>query len=97
MAKYVVMRKDVCAGLLYKHDNSQFKIYNDNNKEVSLPASDGNPCRGMLFRVNILGLAKDLIYTTPTFYPIEGVTSNIPSQNEFLVGNYTKLGELLEY
>ena len=84
MTKYVAKRKDVCAGELLKPENVTIKAYYSFNNEVSkeelakqgignINAYGGLVCRGMLFNVNENGLANDLIYTTPTNYPINGI------------------------
>ncbi len=49
-------------------------------------------CRAMLFQIDKEGLANDLIYTTPTNYPID---SNL--DNDFFIKKYVALDELLRY
>ncbi len=107
MSKYVATRKDVCAGKLLKIDVPSFKIFDGNNNEVSqeqlaeqgikFSAFGGLVCRGMLFNVNEDGLANDLIYTTPTNYPIKNEKPNIDIESEFVITNYVELEELLKY
>lgn len=107
MSKYVATRKDICAGQLLKTGNMSIKVYNGDNmvcenqfKELGISkisVSGGLVCRGMLFNVNENGLANDLIYTTPTNYPIEGVKSKIDIESEFIINHYVELEELLKY
>lgn len=54
-------------------------------------------CRGMLFNVNENGLANDLIYTTPTNYPISGIEPKIDVDRKFIIDDYVELEELLKY
>lgn len=103
MSKYVVKREEVCAGNLLKTDGLSFKILNsdksnDEIQEKGLKFSfyNGLICRPMLFKVNEEGLADDLIYTTPTNYPINGIKNNIENSN-FIINDYVKLDELLKY
>jgi len=108
MSKYVIKREDVCAGQLLKPIEMSCKIYDENHNEVSeqeliergipvLSASCGLICRGMLFNVNEDGLANDLMYTTPTNYPIEGIKSKVHIASDFYIENYVELNELLKY
>lgn len=108
MSKYVAKRKDVCAGNLLKKIGMSYKIYDEFNNEISeeklaeqgitgFSVSGGLICRGMLFNVNENGLTNDLIYNTPTNYPIKGIKSNIDISNEFIIENYVELEELLKY
>lgn len=107
MSKYVATRKDVCAGELLKIDEISFKIFDGNNNEVSqkqleeqgvnFSAFGGLVCRGMLFNVNENGLANDLIYTTPTKYPIKDKEPKIDEESEFIIDHYVELEELLKY
>lgn len=108
MSKYVATRKDVCAGQLLKTISMTFKVYDGNKNEISEDKFEelGIPeisvfgdliCRGMLFNVNENGLANDLIYTTPTNYPIEGIEPKIDVESEFIIENYVELEELLKY
>ena len=107
MSKYVAARKDVCAGELLKTGGMSFKIFDSNNNEVSqeqlaeqgisFSAFGGLVCRGMLFNVNEDGLANDLIYTTPTNYPIKDREPKINVESEFVIDNYVELEELLIY
>lgn len=107
MSKYVAARKDVCAGELLKTGGMSFKIFDSNNNEVSqeqlaeqgisFSAFGGLVCRGMLFNVNEDGLANDLIYTTPTNYPIKDREPKINVESEFVIDNYVELEELLKY
>ena len=108
MSKYVTTRKDVCAGQLLKTGGMSVKVYDSNNNEISedkfeelgipkISVSGGLVCRGMLFNVNENGLANDLIYTTPTNYPIEGVEPKIDVESEFVINHYVELEELLKY
>ena len=107
MSKYVATRKDICAGELLKTGGMSFKIFDGNNNEVSqeqlaeqgisFSAFGGLVCRGMLFNVNEDGLANDLIYTTPTNYPIRDKEPNIDVESEFIIEHYVELEELLKY
>lgn len=108
MKKYVATRRDICAGELVKMEKVTFKVYDQNGdltSEVELEAqgitnlsvTGGLVCRGMLFNVDDNGLANDLIYTTPTKYPIEGRKPNIDVESEFLIQHYVELEELLKY
>lgn len=107
MSKYVATRKDVCAGELLKTGRMSFKVFDGNDNEVSqeqlaeqgigYSSFSGLVCRGMLFNVNEYGLAHDLIYTTPTNYPIGGVEPKINVESEFVISHYVELEELLKY
>lgn len=107
MAKYVATRRDVCAGELLKTGAMSFKIFDDNNNEVSqeqlakqginFSVFGGLVCRGMLFNVNEDGLANDLIYTTPTKYPIKDKNPKIDVESQFVIDHYVELEELLKY
>ncbi len=106
--KYVATRREVCGGELLKTQKVSFKVYDQYNREVSeeelsnqgvtnIVVSGGIVCRGMLFKVDDNGLTKDLIYTTPTQYPIEGIEPKIDIESEFVVKHYVELEELLKY
>lgn len=107
MSKYVAKRKDVCAGELLKTAKMSFKIFDSDNNEVSqeklkeegisFSVFGGLICRGMLFNVNEDGLANDLIYTTPTNYPIIEKEPKIDVESEFVIDHYVELEELLKY
>lgn len=108
MKKYVANRRDVCAGELLKpigvsveaHDANGRVINVDEMKELNIPVptvSAGLVCRGMLFNVNEDGLANDLIYTTPTSYPIEGIQAKNNFESNFIITKYVELEELLKY
>lgn len=108
MKKYVATRRDVCGGELLKTQKVSFKVYDQYNREVSeeelakqgvsnIVVSGGIVCRGMTFKVDDNGLAKDLIYTTPTPYPIEGIKPKIDVESEFVIKHYVELEELLKY
>ena len=108
MSKYVATRKDICAGQLLKSIGMSYKIYDEFNREVDeqelaeqgitgFSVSGGIVCRGMLFNVNDEGLANDLIYTTPTNYPIEGIQPKVNVESEFIINHYVELEELLKY
>lgn len=107
MPKYVAARKDICAGQLLKMNTISVQVYDSNGNEVSseqlakqgmsISVSGGLVCRGMLFNVNEDGLAKDLIYTTPTCYPIEGIEPKINVESDFVINHYVELEELLKY
>lgn len=76
------------------------KNYVTTRKEVcagKLIGSCGLVCRGMLFNINDDGLANDLIYTTPTGYPIQNIEPKIEVESEFIIQNYVELEELLKY
>lgn len=106
--KYVATRKEICAGELLKTGGMSFKILDGNNNEVSeqelaeqgisnISFFGGLVCRGMLFNVNNDGLTNDLIYTTPTNYPIRDKQPKIDVASEFVVDHYVELEELLKY
>lgn len=109
MKKYVANRRDVCAGELLKpFDTIKVEAYDENGRVISVDemqelgipvptVSGGVICRGMLFNVNEDGLANDLIYTTPTNYPIEGIQPKVNVESEFIISRYVELEELLKY
>lgn len=107
MAKYVATRRDVCAGQLLKTDIISFKMFDNDNNEINkeqlakqginFSAFGGLVCRGMLFNVNEDGLANDLIYTTPTKYPIRDKNPEIETESQFVIDCYVELEELLKY
>lgn len=108
MSKYVVKRKDVCAGQLIKKMDIEFKIFDAENNEISreelekrgilnFSASAGIICRGMLFRVDENGLANDLVYTTPTPYRIDGIEPQQETDKNLIINSYVELEELLKY
>lgn len=108
MPKYVCSRKDVCAGSLIKSFDLSYKIYDENDCEISeeelakqgitnLSISGGIVCRRMLFSVNNDDLTNDLIYDTPNNYPIEGISPRKEIQSKFIVQHYVELEELLKY
>lgn len=76
------------------------KDYVTTRKEVCvgrLVEDDSLICRGMLFDINQDGLTHDLIYTTPTCYPIKGVYNKINKESSFIIDQYVELEELLKY
>ena len=108
MSKYVATRKDVCAGSLLQSSKMSYKIYDKNNNEITdkdltelgitnFSVFGGLVCRAMLFNVNEDRLANDLIYTTPTNYPIKGIRPKINVESEFIITDYVELEELLKY
>lgn len=108
MPKYVIKRQDVCAGELIKPFEISYEIFDQNHVKINEPelakhgitnfsVSGGLVCRGMLFNVNDNGLTNDLIYTTPTNYPIEGIEPKINIKSDFIVMQYVELEELLKY
>ena len=107
MSKYVIKRKDVCAGELLRKDFLSFKVFDANHNEITIEelnnqgiefsVSGGIICRGMLFNVNENNLAKDLIYTTPENYVIEGIEPKIEVESDFIIQHYVELEELLKY
>ena len=104
MSKYVVKRKDVCAGRLSQGMKITYNTCDENlgefielNYAEHFLFSAGIVCRGMLFNVNENGLANDLIYTTPTNYMIEGIRPKINVESEFIINNYVELEEVLKY
>jgi len=108
MPKYVAKRKDVCGGQLLKKIDMSYKIVDELDNEVTeqdladagifnFSISGGKICRGMLYNVNENGLANDLIYTTPTNYPIKGIDPKVASKSDFFIDNYVELDELLKY
>ena len=108
MKKYVATRKDVCAGQLLKPFEMSYQMFDESDNVVTeeklaeqgitgFSVFGGIICRGMLFDVNEDGLAKDLIYTTPTNYPIEGIQPKNNVESEFIITHYVELEELLKY
>ena len=108
MKKYVATRKDICAGQLLKTIGMSYQIVDEFDNVVTeeelaeqgitgFSVSGGIVCRGMLFNVNEDGLANDLIYTTPTNYPIEGIQPKVNVESEFIINHYVELEELLKY
>ena len=109
MGKYVANRKDVCAGKLIKPISiAEVKSFDTNGrainvekmKEIGISVPDFSVAgvyRGMLFNVNENGLANDLIYTTPTNYPIDGIKPKVATESEFMISSYVELEELLKY
>lgn len=51
----------------------------------------------MLFNVNEDWLAEDLIYTTPTKYPIIDIEPKIDIESNFIIDYCVELEELLKY
>lgn len=93
MKKYVMTRKNVCIGQLLLADGTYtYNERNENNIEWG-----GYVLRGMLFCINENGLAKDLVYETPTNYPIVGVEPKIEVKSNLMIDEYTELEELLKY
>ncbi len=109
MKKYVVTRKEICAGKLMGICDVSMTVLNQDNNELTgddlvkhsipeLSVSVGIIYRSMLFRVNENHLATDLIYTTPTKYTIKGLTPDLTDQkSHFIIDNYVELDELLKY
>ena len=109
MRKYVANRKDVCAGKLVKPiDVGEVKSFDINGRVLSAEEMEELGIlvpsfsaianyRGMLFNVNDDGLANDLIYTTPTNYPIKKVEFEAPTKSELMISSYVELEELLKY
>ena len=108
MSKYVIKRNEVCAGILCKDITANCKIYDNTGKELNLEEltkqgitnfsfSSRLICRGMLFNLDENELAHDLVYTTQTNYPIEGIESKITSSNDLKIEEYVELEELLKY
>ena len=108
--KYVVARKDVCAGQLLKvgEVDLSFTLLDRHNNEISEDELAGKGitisktfgglvCRGMLFNVNDDGFANDLIYTTPINYSIKDRESTVEMERDFVIDRYVELEELLRY
>lgn len=110
MKKYVAKRDEVCGGLLIERPNITTltpTIITENGKlsyeeatELGLPVpilqiSSYRSYRGMLLNVNDDGLSNDLIWTTPTNYPIMGKSTS--DDIDFVIDEYVELGELLKY
>lgn len=93
MPKYIVKRKDVCAGSLVKSLQLTYKI---GDKEL-LEKSNYKFYRGMLFDVNDDGLTNDLIYNTLIHYPVIENFSSTSSISDFVVCNYVNLEDVLKY
>ena len=106
--KYVISRKDVCAGQLLKSEEVLYRAYDCVGKKevtqeelakqgINFSVFSGLIFRPMLFNVNDNGLANDLIYTTPTSYPIKDMNANVSVDGEFIIDSYVELEELLKY
>ena len=85
--KYVINRKDVCAGIL--------KRTNFEHTFKGVPIKYNTIIRTMLFKVVRKKYAKDLIYTTPTKYPIENFTNK--KINNLVIQDYLELEDILKY
>ena len=104
--KYVVKRNEVCAGSLLMPLTGT-GVFFVSDKEVSTETVEemgihidifgGLVCRGMLFNVDDDNLANDLIYTTPTKYPIKDVEPKIEVQSDLLITDLVELDEVLRY
>lgn len=108
MKKYVANRKDICGGELLRTNCLSFEVSDNNGNIVdtrelekqgiiNISFFGGLVCRGMLFNINEDGLANDLIYTTPTKYPIKDKYPKIDVESEFIIDHYVELEELLKY
>ena len=107
MSKYVCKRKDVWSGILYKNKNVPFGIFYRDGTEMradefikkgfSPNYSAKIRCRQMLIKVNEEKMAEDLIYNTPTLYPIDGFASVNDSNSDFVIEEIINLEELLKY
>lgn len=105
MKKYVASRKDVCAGQLLRicHPNIQMFGFDEENlvpinleaTGIKISITSALVCRGMLFNVDDVGLANDLVYTTPVNYPISGISEDKGS--DFIIEHYVELNEILKY
>lgn len=104
MGKYVVKRKDVCAGKLQLTDNLCFAVYDELGYELTreelqkqgfdFELTGTIDCRAMLFRLNEEKMSQDLIYDTKTPYPVEGVSKE--SDSKYSIEQYVELDELLK-
>lgn len=109
MPKYVAKRSEVCGGQLLQSIGVSYKIIDESGKELDeqdlenrgitkFSVSCGKIHRGMLFNVNDNGLSNDLIYTTPTNYPIESIQPKIEIvESPFIIKNFVELEELLKF
>lgn len=105
MKKYVVSRKDVCAGQLLRVEHPNIQMFglesdslvpiNVENSGIKISITSALVCRGMLFSVDELGFANDLVYTTPVNYPISGISED--KNNNFTIEHYVELDEILKY
>lgn len=111
MKKYVAKRDEVCGGLLIERPNittltpdtittENGEVSIEEAKELGIPIltmqiSSYRSYRGMLLNVNDDGLSNDLIWTTPTNYPIMGKSTS--DDIDFVIDEYVELGELLKY
>lgn len=98
MKKCIATRKEICAGILIiKEDEELIEKRIKEEKSHKFFLTDNSVCRGMLFNVNEDGLANDLIYTTPTNYPIDGIEPKFEVESDFIIKLYAELDELLKY
>lgn len=105
MSKYIVKRKDVCAGTLLNTGGFILKVYDQNNQEIDpnslqsqgVKISGGLICRGMLYKLDDENHAEDLVYTTPSHYLIEGKSLTQDMYAPFQIENHVELEELLKY
>lgn len=107
MKKYVVKRNNIYAGSLMKDIKAKCTITDVNGRELSerelkkdgiefVSFSSGIICRGMLFSIDN-NVSNDLIYTTPSNYSIEGLSSSIETPSEFKIKDWCSMEEVLKY
>ena len=108
MGKYVIKRQEVCAGILTLPlgivDFNEYVVgtlITKNELEFLsysyLRDISNKFIRSMLFSVEDNGLAKDLIFTTPTHYSIVDVSHSKDCYDEMQINNYIELDLLLKY
>lgn len=99
MEKYIIKRKDVCAGKLIKAFSlkSSKEQTVDNCLKIVTTASSGIVYRSMLFSIGDNGLANDLIFETPESYQIEGIGKIKDVKSNLIIKQHFKLERLLKY
>lgn len=107
MKKYVVKRSNVYAGNLMKNIDAKCVVTDQNGREISedelkkqgvqlMSFSCGLICRGMLFSIKE-NTSDDLIYTTPSSYALDGISSSIEVPSEFKIKDWYNLEAILKY
>lgn len=107
MKKYVVKRSNVYAGSLMKSIDAKCVITDQNGREVSeeelrkegvpvVSFSCGVICRGMMFSIKD-NVSEDLIYTTPSSYAIDTLTTSIVTPSGFKIEDWCSMEPILKY
>ena len=106
--QYVAKRKDVCAGILvgnassveikYDYSEEESEQVDQNEGQARIESIYMLPgYRGMLFDIDDNGLTHDLIWTTPTHYPVQGLVPKIDEYRDFFIQECVEIDELLKY